>query len=206
MCFNAPVSLLAFIIGIIGSIRLFMLDFKPEAIFFGWVTLMQIIEFFIWKNQPCNKINLAVTNIGMFINHMEPIVLWMAILIFSKKELPLPVNIILMIFLLFTICYTKMYFKKNKIECTTETPTSTPHLHWKWNYGQNYKLYYGFFLFCLILLSIFGLKDGFVSAFILLLSYFVSYVIYGSTHGFGSIWCFIGALSPWIIPTLHALI
>ena len=206
MCFNAPVSLLAFIIGIIGSIRLFMLDYKPEAIFFAWVSLMQVIEFFLWKNQPCNKTNLAVTNIGMFINHMEPIVLWIAILIFSKKELPLPVNIMLMVFLLFTIYYTKIYLTKNKLKCTSETPESSPHLHWKWNYGQNYKLYYGFFLFCLILLSIYGLKQGIVSAFIILLSYFISYVIYGDKHSVGAMWCFFAAFCPYIIPHLHEFI
>ena len=99
MCFIAPVSLTTFLIGIIGSLRLFYLNYKAEAIFYAWVVLMQLIEFFLWRNQPCNKTNLIVTNIGMLINHLEPIALWVGIILFSKKELPTFVNILLLIYL-----------------------------------------------------------------------------------------------------------
>ena len=71
-----------------------------------------------------------------------------------------------------------LFFNKNKIECTTETPESSPHLHWKWNYGQSYVIYYAYFLFCLVILSIFGLSNGTINAFIVVASYLISYAIY----------------------------
>jgi len=206
MCFNAPVSLTTFLIGIIGSLRLFYLNYKAEAIFYAWVVLMQLIEFFLWRNQPCNKTNLILTNIGMLINHLEPIALWVGIILFSKKELPSFVNILLLLYLVLTIYYSKVFFNKNKIECTTETPESSPHLHWKWNYGQSYVIYYAYFLFCLVILSIFGLSNGTINAFIVVASYLISYAIYADKHSVGAMWCFFAAFGPWVIPFLNDLI
>jgi len=206
MCFNAPVSLTAFIIGAVGSIRLFTLGYKAEALFYFWVVLMQLVEYFLWKNQPCNKTNLRVTNAGMFINHLEPVALWVGILLFSKRELPFLANVLLLFYLLLTIYYTKLFFEKNKLQCTTETPESSPHLHWKWNYGQHYKFYYSVFLLCLIVLSVFGLNNGTINAFMVITSYFVSYLIYSDKHSVGAMWCFFAAFGPWVIPYLNDLI
>ena len=71
MCFNAPVSLTTFLIGIIGSIRLFYLNYKAEAIFYAWVVLMQLIEFFLWRNQPCNKTNLISFGLKSSSSHIS---------------------------------------------------------------------------------------------------------------------------------------
>lgn len=206
MCFNAPVSITTFLIGIIGSIRLYKLNFKAEALFYSWVVLMQLVEYFLWKNQPCNDTNLIVTNAGMLINHLEPIALWIGIILFSEKQLPLPINIILLLYLFITIQYTRTYFQKNKLKCTSPTPESSPHLHWKWNYGKHYQYYYSFFLICLVLLSLYGLKNGSINAFLLVASYLLSYVIYGDKHSVGAMWCLFAAFVPWIIPYLNDLI
>jgi hypothetical protein len=206
MCFNAPVSLTTFLIGIIGSFRLYILNYKPEAIFYAWVVLMQLIEFVLWRNQPCNKTNLFMTNLGMIVNHLEPIALWVGILLFSQKELPFLVNVLMIVFLVTTLYYTRLFLRKNKIKCTTETEESSPHLHWKWNYGPYYIPYYSLFLLCLFVLSVFGLNHGTINALLLVTSYLVSYVLYSDTKSVGAMWCFFAAFGPWLIPLLNDLV
>jgi predicted neutral ceramidase superfamily lipid hydrolase len=180
MCFNAPVSLITFIIVIIGSIRLFLLGHKPEAIFLGWTCFMQLIEFFLWRNQSCNNINKRMTYLGMIINHLEPIVLWLAILYYNKK-LPVEVNISMIIFLILMMLYTKNILNnKKEYECTEVTEESNPHLHWKWNYGDYYMIFYIYFIICLMILSIYGLNKGYISALVSLISFTISYFIYNN--------------------------
>jgi hypothetical protein len=101
MCFNEQVSILTYIVGIIGCINLyFNLDLKVEAIFFACVVQMQLVEYFLWNNQSCNQMNIDTTKVGIIINHMEPIVLWIAILLLSKHVLPVYVNILMILFVI----------------------------------------------------------------------------------------------------------
>lgn len=206
MCFNAPVSLITFIVGIIGSIRLFFLGLKAEAIFFAWVCLMQLIEFFLWRNKSCNDTNKKFTYAGMIINHLEPVVLWIAILYYNKK-LPDWVNISMVLYLILMFLYTKELLKNKKdIECTEVTEESKPHLHWKWNYGYYYKSFYSYFLFCLIILSFYGLDNKFITTAIIIISYTISYFVYDNYKSVGAMWCFLASFCPWFIILLKDLI
>jgi hypothetical protein len=103
---------------------------------------MQLIEYLLWENQSCNDINKSTTKIGVVVNHMEPIVLWMSILFLSTKELPNYVNLLMVAFVIITIFYTKFVLDDN---CTLVTPSSSPHLMWKWNYQEYTHIYYPFF-------------------------------------------------------------
>ena len=79
MCFSAEVSLGSFIIGIVFSIILFFQtkfqDYRIVSIFLGFVSLMQLIEYFLWKHQKCDNINKNLSYLGMILNHSQPIVL-----------------------------------------------------------------------------------------------------------------------------------
>lgn len=96
---------------------------------------MQLIEYFLWKNQPCNATNtpknVKTTKFGILVNHLEPIVLWLAVLYLSKKKLPSSINYFMVFFIITTIIYTINSLKK--VECTTVSEQSEPHLRWKWN-------------------------------------------------------------------------
>jgi hypothetical protein len=195
MCFNDRVSILTYIIGMIGCINLyFNLDLKVEAIFFAWVIQMQLIEYFLWTNQSCNQENINVTKTGIIINHLEPIVLWVAILVLSKYNLPTYVNILMTIFLLATYLYTTTVFTD---ECTMK---EGKHLVWKWNMGEYANYYYIFFLICMNLLLINGVDNGTKLAIMSTISYAISIMIYGSEKSIGAMWCFFAAFVPWIIP------
>jgi len=179
MCFNPEVSITTYIVGIIGCILLILnndVNFIPQAIFFIWVIHMQLIEFFLWKNQPCNQMNKNISIIGMIINNMEPIILWLAIIIFSDKKLPTWIHLIMALYLIASFYISYKSYTDNKTSCTTVTPESSPHLNWKWNEGNIFtNIFYIFFLLVCVLLSIYGLSYGMVMAFIFLLSFFASF-------------------------------
>lgn len=208
MCFNKEVSIVTYVIGMTGCAALISIGHIPEAIFFGWVVQMQLIEFFLWRYQPCSdhelvKKNKITTAIGILVNNMETIVLWVALLYFGIKRLPMWVNYIMVVFTLSTILYTKKAL--DEMECTTSTAESAPHLHWKWNYSKYKNIYYTFFIFTLLLLCIYGLKNGYKLALLAFFSYCISYLIYDGKHSVGAMWCFFAAFIPWILALFYVM-
>jgi hypothetical protein len=206
MCFNAQVSIITYIIGLIGSYQLYKYKFVPEAVFYAWVIQMQLIEYFLWKNQPCSGSNIEpnknISKIGIIVNHFEPIILWLAIIYYSKKKLPNWVHILMIVFCITSYYYTKQVIADN--ECTTVTKESEPHLYWKWNnQGPHYILYYTYFLIALIVLSLYGLQNGHINALLVITSYIFSMMIYRKTHTVGAMWCFAAAFGPFILLYLH---
>lgn len=219
MCFNDSISILSFLTGISGSIGLGFLNLIPESIFLGWVSNMQLIEYFLWKNQPCqidknnkicntkeiencNQTNQKITTAGLIINHLEPFILFISILIFKKKTLPLWLIILVSIYLIVLLIYTiSIENKKQTIEekCTYVTEESNPHLFWQWNYSDYNSIIYSLFIIVLCLLSFFGLTNYIFSTLMILISYLISIYLYKNTKIVGSIWCFAAAYVPWLI-------
>jgi hypothetical protein len=201
MCYNKEVSIGTYILGLAGCYNLYVnYNYKIEAIFFAWIVQMQLIEYVLWENQSCNDINKSTTKIGVLVNHTEPIVLWLAILFLSTKELPNYVNLLMIAFVIITIFYTKYVLDDN---CTTVTPSSSPHLMWKWNYQDYFQIYYPFFLLCLNLLAINGIENGYYLAIIITLAFMISKIIYDKKKVIGAMWCFIAAFVPWAIPMIY---
>ena len=205
MCFNAQVSASTYVIGVLGSLMLFRRGRIPEAIFYFWVVQMQLIEYILWLNQgttskECGVINETATKLGVCINHLEPIVLWIAIKMFSPKKLPVYIDVIMMVFLCLTVLYTRGVFKNSMTNsCTTVTLESSPHLHWKWTQGSYGREYYLVFLCVLVMLSLYGLPHGRINAVMIITSFLISYKLYGKTHSVGAMWCFSASFAPWIL-------
>jgi hypothetical protein len=198
MCFNPEVSLATYVVGMTGCFQLYSKGYIPEAIFFAWVIQMQLVEYFIWRNQSCDQhVNKFVSKIGILVNHTEPIVLWLAILYFSKRTLPSIIQMFMVFFVIVSLLYT--YNVWNSTECTTVTQESAPHLHWKWNEGSFSKEYYMIFLMSLALLSYYGLPNGHINATLSVLSFVISKIIYGEKHSVGAMWCFAAAFAPWFL-------
>lgn len=209
MCFNSTVSLLTYIIGMTGSYKLYTLNFLPESIFYAWVTQMQLLEYILWSLQPCNvkpivtDKNIQATKIATVVNHLEPFVLWFAILYFSNIKLQDNINQYMYIYAFLTVLYT--YNVLNTTECTTVTKESDPHLHWKWNGGPYYVQFYTLFLITLLLLAYNGLPypRNIFNSIIILISYLISYFIYYDKHSVGAMWCFAAAFAPWLLTILY---
>jgi hypothetical protein len=213
MCFNAEVSASTYIIGVIGSLMLFRRGRIPEAIFYFWVVQMQLIEYILWMTQGGttqgggNKeedgvVNEIATKLGVCINHLEPIVLWIAIKMFSPKKLPVYIDAVMMVFLCLTVIYTRGVFQKDK-QYTIVTPESSPHLHWKWTQGSYGREYYLGFVCVLVMLSLYGLPHGRINAVMIITSFLISYKLYGNTHSVGAMWCFSASFAPWVLLAIN---
>jgi hypothetical protein len=202
MCFSANVSLFTFIIGIIGAILCISLGETMDIVFglfLGFVSLMQFIEYLLWNHQVRNNYNRLLSIIGMILNHSQPIVLGIILLLVSKYNdyNKYVILTIIIIYLLFAIVYS-IFFLKNMNNQYTIKNKRTKHLDWKWNEEKYGVFFYGIFLLSFVLLFIYGmptLKQGIYLAFFTVFLYLTTLLFYFSKH-LGSMWCFYSAFVP----------
>lgn len=221
--------MISFLIGMLGCWRLYRLKYRVESLLYAWIIQMQLIEFFLWQYQPCsdpiklNK-NLIWTYIGILVNHMEPMILWLALQflpaiegskekrrqdISGNQSLRLPgtlhwsINLLFGIFCAASIQYSWLAIRL--IQCTTVTADSDPHLNWIWNELDGNYEYYALFLVTLNVLSIYGLRNGVTHAILVTTSYLWSLWVYQGHHAIGAMWCFIAAFLPWLIPFAYSI-
>ena len=206
MCFSPLASITTFIIGIIGAILCFRMGTSTDkliGLFFGFVSSMQGIEFILWKNQECNMINKVATILGMILNHMQPIILSILIILLNDNLSQTTKQIIILSTIIYTIVITSysIQFINDKDGCTLKNE----HVHLKWDWtSMNYNIVYLLFLFMLIFLFYVGTPDrnsGIILSIISLISYIFSYFIYSKKNVVGSLWCFFASFTPilWFI-------
>lgn len=201
MCFSARISLLAFTFGIIGSILVYTLDGpsnKIISLFFAFISFMQLIEFFLWKNQICNNYNKLLSKIGMWLNHLQPVVLGLLVIIFNNTvPIIYYINLIIFLYLCIIIPYSLQYKDIGNLQCTIRN-IKTQHLSWKWNTLKYANLIYSlFFLSTLILIFYIGLPNKTLKIYAVIttiVTYISSSLIY--RNNVGSLWCFYSAFIP----------
>lgn len=203
MCFNKEVSIATYIVGMLGCAYLYNHGFIPEAIFYCCVVQMQLIEYFLWKHQSCKdkEINKNLTKFAIIVNHIEPIFLWVAIIIYSKKVLPIWIHQVMLFYIILSVIVTLQALAT--VSYTTVTEDSGTHLNWQWNNIKYTGIYYLYFLFVVIVLSMYGLENGKMHAILVTVAFVVSIVVYYDYKSVGAMWCFMAAFAPWIIPTLY---
>lgn len=158
---------------------------------------MQLIEYILWNNQTCNNINKNATKIGIIINHLEPIILYLGFIIYQKDYLTPFINKYMFIYILITIIYTSYLFNDS---CSLVTETSKPYIYWEWNYKEYYIYYYSYFLLTVMILLYHITKTNkkYIFIFIQFFSFLFSYLLYIDTKSVGSLWCFFAAFMPYI--------
>lgn len=202
MCFNKDISLISYIIGTLSSIFLYLRGYKIEGILYGFIVQMQLIEYLLWLNNSCNNINKIITKIGILLNHLQPIVLYLLIVYFNNKIKNYYIHhIIIIIYIILTIIYL-IYNNKLLENCTIGIPNKQE-LKWSIHYG-NQKKYYYIFLFTLISLTIIGFKKyNYLNAYLILLIYLISYIKYNKTKSVGTIWCLFAAYMPVLLNIIY---
>jgi hypothetical protein len=175
----------------------------PLAAFYATVVQMQLIEFVLWTTQSsigCSTMNSLATKAGIVINHAEPLVLYGVLA--ATTTLPLGVHILAGLYTCMTFKYT--YKALASTTCTTLPQNCTDgHLQWTWNYQEGYGLHYILFLALLVSLSVYGLPEpmGMWHAGIVLVTFIISYGMYGTDKSVGALWCFFAAFIPffWVL-------
>ena len=194
MCFSAEISIITFIIGIIGSLLCISLGKPVDKIlgyFFIFVSLMQGIEYLLWNHQKCDNYNRFLSILGMVLNHLQPIVLGLLILYFNKNVSTKIIYIIMFLYLCAIIPYSIQFLNNKNLECTIKT-TKNNHLLWNWNSMFLNNQIYLIFLLILCLLIYFGFpnKYKFIAILVALISFGSSHFFYYKEGVMGSLWCF----------------
>jgi hypothetical protein len=128
MCFNSTTSLITFIISITFSTLLLSLGIIKNqktkilnSVVGYLIGLMQLIEYFLWKNQKCsNLVNHYFTLLIPFILFLQPVVTSLFYLFLFKPIINLYIVILLIILICYTIyeIYLLNYLNKNYILCS----------------------------------------------------------------------------------------
>lgn len=197
MCFSENISLFAFIVGMAGSMLVYSLGEiydKIYGIFHMFISFMQLVDFFLWRNQTCDAYNYIISITGIILNHLQPLVLGLLILYYNTRlsyQDKIMILCILCIYLCVIIPYSWQYI--NKTQCTLKN--SNNHLDWKWNWQKYHVFAYGAFVLTLLLLYFrFVPVYGKLFAIIAVFSFISSAIIY--KNELGNMWCFYSLLFP----------
>lgn len=198
MCYSAEISLLTGSIGIVFSGLLFFSAdrfYRLLGSFFGFVSLMQLIEFLLWSHPVCDDYNKTVSVLGMILNHLQPVVLAGLTAYFYNSNIGI-LGLLTMVYLIVIIPYS-LQFTSN-LQCTTRQCGATdPHIVWNWNTLKNSDFTYWVFLgtFAGIGLAGMPLEKGLPFSACAVGSYLLSKHVY-DRKVMGSLWCFWTAFAP----------
>ena len=203
MCYNKDVSIISYLIGISSCFLLYKRNYKIEALFYGFVIQMQLIEFLLWSNNTCNVINKTITKIGIFINHLQPFVLYYLITLYNANVLPSYVHQFVIVYAFINILYF-MYNYKLLYACTVGIPNKKE-LQWSIQYGTSNVMYF-LFVFMLAILCIKGLKKhNYLNAILLVVTFTISYYKYFDSKGVGTVWCVLAAYIPLLLNIIYTI-
>ena len=200
MCFSKEVSLIALIVGVIGSILVYTLGTifdKIIGLYIGYVSLMQGIEFMLWNHQTCDAFHKNISFLGMVLNMTQPIVFGLILLVNTKLKYKFSIIAIMIMYAIFAIHYCNKY--SIGLRCTTPR-ANDPHLVWNWTILESYHTAWAVYIITMMFLSILGMPTiflGIVVAFLMLFAMLLSIIIY-PRQDMGAMWCFFTVFIPFI--------
>lgn len=203
MCFSEESSIRSLSAGLFGAaLCIFFLGSTTDKIvglFLGFVSLMQGIEYLLWRHQKCDNYNRTISILGMVLNHLQPFVLGLVVLLVNKNLKNLQLIVGLMIIYAITIIpYSYNYIKMNG-SCTLKSENNE-HLYWKWNNLKYSKFVYLMFLIVITCILIFGIPNqraGIIFAIVGVVMYSTSLLVYSDGVA-GALWCYYTSFLPLI--------
>ena len=180
MCWDQTISLNTFIFTLFGINFAYLNNVITtyDYVFYLLFSSMQLLEYFTWGNLNDKKMNRFLSQIGMFLIFMQPILF---ILSLSKVESNIKTLVITlyMMFFLFCILYFPIDFSMAK--------APNGHLGWNWlNYPPLIVFIYVFFYYILLLYA-----KKYVTFIFYVMLFIAVYYTYYKTNTWGSLWCWI---------------
>ena len=197
MCFSAESSIITFTIGTIGALLCISLGSITDKIigcFFGFTSLIQGIEYLLWKHQYCDDYNRIISMLGMILNNLQPFVIGLIILLVNTKTPNKNWIILLMILYLCIIIPYSIQFDRTK-QCTLKYEK---HLKWNWNLMKNATFVYTVFIAFLCLFGLLGFPTfiyGVYFSLIVVITYLTSAYFYPTDFS-GALWCYYSVFLP----------
>ena len=193
MCFNAPVSISTFIVGLILNIAVMIRFPRKEVIAvslcWSYVLLMQLFEAIIWTNQDCGRWN-KFASIGAFIaNISQPI--FVAVCLMATIQSAWYLKLIISILLCGYIIYMATAQYKT-IDCTRPSKKCASLEYRWWDLVSAWP--YLILLLAAYLLLLRPLSFSVMQVGWILLTLLVA--ILTRKGAVGSMWCFLAAFAP----------
>jgi hypothetical protein len=203
MCYSKELSLTSLIFGILTSMTLIFFGNKESyatnntiGLFYFFVSLMQLVEYFLWIDIDCkNGYNKLGAIIGPILNHLQPVIM---LAIASKYLIPktlisntilIPLNIAYLIYVYYK--YTKYISNKDNLCVKTN---KCNHLDWTWKKDFNYIFY---FIISFINVANFYNNTNLMVSFVL--SYLLLIVsIFKFQKNIGEFWCLMVTGIPFV--------
>ena len=193
MCWNQDVSINTFVFSLFALIFIFFSNtftkYKVKEfenpimyVFLLEVVIMQLIEFFLWRNLKNKSINNLLSKVASFFVTIQPVTIMLMI----------PNLTVRYIYLFTYSIFVILYFVYKELFSPIHFNTSVGkngHLSWEWMNFKGYEniFYFIYLLFyVLALLSINNLIGSFIIFFLIL-----SLFIYLKNKTFSSMWCWL---------------
>jgi len=192
MCWNQDISINTFLFACLALLFIFFTNtftkYKTKTfdnplvyLFLLEGVIMQLIEFFLWRNLKNKSMNELLSKIASFFVFIQPVTM---MLIISNISIKWTLIFLYFIFFIFYFGYREIY---NPIIFHTSIGTNG-HLSWEW---MNYKGFENIFLFIYLLffvISLLFIKNTLLCLFVLL-SLIISLFLYYKYNTFSSMWC-----------------
>ena len=164
--------------------------------YFIYVSLMQLVEYFIWSDIECkNGLNKLGCIIGPLLNHFQPMIILILSKIYLQSNNIINDNILYTINILYIIYVLYIYFAiymKQKL-CTKINKYK--HLDWIWKYSFNYYIYW-----IILLINLFNYLDNEYIVITLFISTILFIISYNNYHlNIDELWCLMVTSVPLII-------
>ena len=197
MCWNQEISLNTFVFGVMALLFLFFTNtfskYKIKLfsnpfmyVFFLEVILVQLMEFFLWRNLDNKIINRNLTIMVSLLVFVQPPTLAMII-----KNTTVRYKIITSYFVFLLFCFFYLLFREKNSSFSFYTNVAkNGHLDWKWIKMRKYDE-----IMVLVYLAFFLISAYFIGNTILLSLIFFSIAIsmyfYKTDETFSTMWCWL---------------
>ena len=184
MCWNETVSLNTFLFSLFGiNFAYFNSVINGyEYLFYYSFISMQLLEYFAWKHLNNKKINRLLSQLGLFLIAMQPILL---ILIPNNLNTSIKASLITC-YILFFVMFLLFYGVSTNIDFSM-VKASNGHLAWNW---LNFPVVI-IFIWVSFLLTVLLLIKKYILFTIHLIVFIAIYYTYYKTNTWGSLWCWI---------------
>lgn len=193
MCYNKDISLAVYLTTCMISLILYLTGdkFDKHMALFSIVFIhMQLIEYFMWSDQKCGKMNHYATELGYYLLLLQPFLLLCIGILF--QTFTIPNNYVLICILITMIPFFEKLFKKSRKLCSKGKLND--HLSWDIDLSISTQIIYNIFLFLPFLFLKNKIKGIAIFGFILATFIISKFKTYG--QDLSSFWCFISTLAP----------
>lgn len=184
MCWNETVSLNTFLFSLFGiNFAYFNSVINGyEYLFYYSFISMQLLEYFAWKHLNNKKINRLLSQLGLFLIIIQPILF---ILIPDNLKFNIKASLITL-YIIFFVMFLLFYGVSTNIDFSM-VKASNGHLAWNWLKNAPYgnSIWLSFLLVVLLLIKKYFLFTMYSTTFLAI------YYTYYKSKTWGSLWCWI---------------